>query len=392
MPNVTRPRRIRTLATAAFVLAACGSSVTSPSAGPQASSNASSPSEAPSPAPTRSFPTFPSFTPFPPIDERCVPVENIEPASPFVNAASSIGKFNLDMQVTRIEELTGRRHVAAPPVRELGNDGVGLLAGGHEFLTSPSTYFGGATGPIHMESAKVTLTLDGAPPVELSSRIVPGNENFDQFSIAVPDRSGSGTISMEFTWTDQCFRLDARGSIRVEVASTSEVGDCALEQQAAWDQLSALVASGMQFGDINARLGEAYADGTYTDMAVEGDGPYALALFDRAAPTLKVSPGAKIGMNALDPALSLYPLAARPVPFMKRSAVITWLADGGIYGGGPEPKVLWQSELSPRDDGSIRITAPKSAARYVAAIDLAFEYACGTGVVVSGIGVDVVAP
>lgn len=389
MPNLTRLGRLQTFAAMALVLAACSNAVTSPLPSPLTSAKAPSPSLAPSPAPTGTFPTFPSFTPFPPIDERCVPVENIEPASPFVNAVSSIGKLFLDMQVTRIEELTGRRRVATPPARALDNDGVGLLVGGHEFLISPATYFGGATGPIHMESAKVTLALDGAAPVELSSHIVPGNEDFDQFSVAVPDLSASGTISMEFTWTDQCFRLAADGSIRVELASTSKVGDCALERQAAWDQLSALVASGLQLGDIKAKFAWARAEGTYTDMAYEGDGPYALALFDAAAPTLKVSPGATIAMHALDPALSLYPLAASPVPFMERSAVIHWLADGGIYGDGPEPKVLWQSELSPRDDGSIRITAPKTAARYVAAIDLGFEYACGTGVVIAGIGVDV---
>ena len=35
------------------------------------------------------------------------------------------------------------------------------------------------------------------------------------------------------------------------------------------------------------------------------------------------------------------------------------------------------------------MTAPKATGRYVAAIDLGYEYACGTGTVIAGLGIDV---
>jgi len=50
---------------------------------------------------------------------------------------------------------------------------------------------------------------------------------------------------------------------------------------------------------------------------------------------------------------------------------------------------LAEPELTPLDDGSIRMTAPKATGRYVAAIDLGYEYACGTGTVIAGLGIDV---
>lgn len=386
---MTHLRRLLVLTTVAAIVAACGTPLTTSAPGRTASAPAAT---SPSAAPTRSAANFPSLTPLPPLSGRCVPVENVEPGGPFIDAQASIGRLRIDLQVTRIEELTGGRHVAVPPSRDLDNDSPGLLIGGHELLISPSGYFGGHQGPSRMEAATVTLTLDGAAPVDLAWRIVPGNENFDQFAVAVPDVAGSGRILVDFTWVDACYRLHARGSVPVRVASLALVGSCAIEREAAWAQLSALTERGLLFGDAKARLAWAWVEGTYADMSYEGDGPYALAMFDAQAPALKVAPGASIDMDAVDPGLALFPKAAWPIPFMRRDTVIAWLADGGIYGGGPDPKVLSQSELTPLDAGAIRMRAPEATGRYVASIALGFEYACGTGTVIAGFGIDVVAP
>ena len=129
------------LAASTLVLAACAaapSASVEPSAATPSIQPSAQPTAKASPEPTlgAALPTstpspLDTAAPVPPTIAGCPGVAEITPQAPFVDAGGSIGKFSIDLLVTRIEQRSGQPVSVTPPPRDLSNDGVGLVVGGY---------------------------------------------------------------------------------------------------------------------------------------------------------------------------------------------------------------------------------------------------------------------
>lgn len=318
--------------------------------------------------------------------EGCVGIEEISPASPFFTAEASIGRLSVDLQVTRIEERSGRRLSVNPPEREMRFDVAGLLLGGHEFLTRPFGYYEGHDTPSAMEFASITLTLDGAPPLELPVRFVPGNENFNQAAVSVPDVSGRGRLSFEFGWTDRCFRLEASGSVRVEVVSRAVTAACEMDEVAYWDHLEALLGDSILVGSMTPAVGSPINEAKYAPYSNPGIDAHIAYGFDPKVPAITASPDSLIRIENQKTRLQLADMV--DVHVWTRRSVADAVED---YPPHDLIEVL-DLRAAQQPDGSFRFRVPGEPGRYVAAISVRFDSKCSTGTMWSVVNLDVVAP
>ena len=352
----------------------------SPEALPSVSSvtTAPSPTAEPSAAPT-------TFAPEPTTIAGCPTIAAIWPQSPFVNAGGSIGHFGIDLLVTRIEQRSAQPVSVIPPTRELNNDGVGLVLGGHEFLTSPSYYYEGYNPPITMESATVTLTLDGAQPIALPTRFVPGNENFNQVAVSVPDVAGHGRLAISMTWTDKCFRLEASGSLRVGVVSTSTTAGCALEEDAYWKQLESVLYHPLTVNSREVRTISPFNDSKYTPNGSPGIDAFIAYMFDKDDPAFAAAPGSALRVEATNPALTLTDMT---LAVFTRQSIAQAVKDYPPHG----TVLVLERTPARQADGSWRLRVPDAPGRYVAAMTFQFESKCTTGEIWAVVNVEVSAP
>src|SRR5215212_3175953 len=284
-PAMKRRGPLVSHATIALLVAAC---IASPNASPTSVVPTASPVTSHEPSPPTDPPTIaPVATMIP----GCVGIDEVEPASPFFDATASLGHAGVDLQVTHIEERSGERRSVTPPPRDLQHGGRGLLLGGHEFLIHPSGYYEGHDTPNAMESSTVTLALDGRQPVELATRIVPGNKFYDQFAVAVPDIAGTGTISYEFAWTDRCFRLEASGAAAVEVVSLARTEGCALTEKAYARNLDALLDQALRVGGTRPRVIDPSSRARYAPFETIPTDAFIVYLFDEDQTAIAAAAG-----------------------------------------------------------------------------------------------------
>jgi hypothetical protein len=384
----------------AFLFAACSSAAPAltlpPTAGPSQAPVSStpsvttvpSPSSEPSPTATSSATDTPSPTAFsapPTSTEGCPTLDQVASTSLFVNTNGSVGKFGLGLQVTGIEQRSGQRARVLPPTVDLNNSGVGLLVGGHETLLWPEYFYEGYDPPITMESATVTLTPDGAQPIALPSRFVPGNENFNQVAVSVPDLAGHGRLSVAMTWTDRCFRLEAAGSIRVGVVPTSTTAGCALEADAYWKQLESVLDHPLTVASRAVRTVSPINASKYTPNASPGIDAFIAYLFDNADPAFVAAPGSALRVEVTKPGSTLTDMTL--AVFTRQSiaqAVKAYPPHGTV--------LVLQRTPAQEADGSWRLRVPQEPGRYVATMTFQFDSKCTTGAAWAVVNVDVTAP
>jgi hypothetical protein len=316
--------------------------------------------------------------------EGCPGVDAIEPDNPFVDADASIGRLNVDLQVTRIEERSGQLRSVTPPTRELNNEGTRLLLGGHEFLTSPSSYYEGYDPPITMESASVTMTLDGGSASALPIRFVPGNENYNQAAVAVPDVSGHGILAFSFTWTDRCFRLEASGSVQVNVVSAATTAGCELEEAAYWSQLGALFEHGLNVASHLVDLGSPRNESKYAPYVNPGIDAFIVYAFDRDDPAVPAAPGSALRVGNPKPGLALSDME---LAVFTRQSVTRAIKDYPPHG----TELVLERSPAQHADGSWRLRVPAEPGRYVATIEFKFDSECSSGTAWAVVNIDVVA-
>jgi len=387
MPNLHRSSSVALIL---LVLAACSSAVPSLSVAPSVSPSdspaptgspvAASPS--PTPEPSAAAETPP---PVPPTIAGCPGVAEIAPQAPFVDTGGSIGKFSVDLLVTRIEQRSGQPVSVTPPPRDLSNDGVGLVVGGYEFLMSPGYYYEGYSPPITMESATVTLTLDGAQPIALPTRFVPGNENYNQVAVLVPDIAGHGRLAVDMTWTDKCFRLAASGSIRVGVVPTSTTADCVMDEDAYWKQLESQLEHVLIVESRDVRTVSPRNESKYNQYINPGIDAFIEYLFNKDDPAFEAAPGSALRVAATNPALTLTDME---VAVFTRGSIARAVKDYPPHG----TVLVLARTPAPKADGSWRLRVPDDPGRYVATVSFHFESKCTTGDVWTVVNVDVPGP
>jgi hypothetical protein len=287
--------------------------------------------------------------------------------------------------VTRLEQRSGEPVSVTPPPRDINNNGVGLVLGGHDFVIKPEYYYEGYNPPITMESATATLTIDGAQPIALPTRFVPGNENFNQVAVSVPDVAGHGRLAIAMTWTDRCFRLDASGSTRVGVVPTSTTAGCELEEAAYWKQLGSLLDHPLTVASRQVRAMSPRNESRYAPYLNPGIDAFIAYLFDKDDPAFAAAPGSTLRVEATNPALTLTDM---------KVAVFTRQSIAQAVKGYPPNGTVLVLERTPAQqaDGSWRLRVPDVPGRYVATMSFHFDSKCTTGDVWAVVNVDVSAP
>lgn len=385
MVAVIAHRRFLIIAFSALLSAGCAAAPTgsSPAVSPGATQLAAVTQQ---PTASPSSTARPTLLPIPTSFEGCIGVEDIQPASPFFDATASLGHFGVDLQITRIEERSGGLDSATPPARDLRYDHPGLLLGGYEFLIHPLGYYEGYDTPLAMESASFVLRLEGQDPIELATHIVPGNENYDQFAVTAPDVSGIGTLAVELAWTDRCFRLEASGSVRVEVAPRAVTAECEMDEDVYWDRLEALLDGSLLVGSSTLSVGSPFNEAKYQPYNNPGIDASIVYGFDPKVPAITASPDSSIRIENLKPRLHL--ADELDVQVWTRRSVAVAVRDYPPHG---MIEVLHRRAVQ-QPDGSFRLPVPDEPGRYVATLSVNFDSKCTTGTMWSVVNLDVVAP
>jgi len=382
---VTGLRRFPIIAIAALLAAGCGATLRpgATSAPPSGSAAPTpTPSSTPLPAPTRAWSTLapltspaPGCTALADIDLGRLEVElsSLYPSGNGGFGGFSLGHVNGRLQVTRVTELSGEAASAVPPPVTLGG-ARGQMLGGREFVTYPSTFGDGSYGPQKMIKARVTLSLADASPIDLPTRFVPGNENFDQVAVAVPDVSGRGEITLEFEWVDDCLRYEASRTIPVDVVPLAETAGCELDEQLYWDDLGALLDRSISVGGMTPRTGSPFNESRYAPYVNIGIDAFIGYMFDPKAPELSVASGTTVRIENLKP---------RRLDLVGRIKVITWTrrsVSTAVKDYPPNGLVEVSTvRLEAQPDGSFELPVPDEPGRYVVAVSVDFESSCSTG-------------
>jgi len=231
----------------------------------------------------------------------------------------------------------------------------------------------------------VTLTIDGGQPMTLPTHFVPGNENFNQVAVSVPDVAGHGRLAVDMTWTDKCFRLAASGSIRVGVVPTSVTADCALEEAAYWKQLGSVLDHPLTVDSREVRTTSPRNESKYTQNINPGIDAFIAYLFNKDDPAFEATPGSAFRVEAPNPALTLTDMH---LAVFTRQSIAQAVKDYPPFG----TVLVLERTPAPQADGSWRLRVPDEPGRYVATMSFDFESKCTTGEVWAVVNVDVTAP
>jgi len=295
------------------------------------------------------------------------------------------GRATAFMDVTRVTELFRGQRSAVPPTHERPGS-RGLVLGGHEFITFPSTWFDGHDNPQTMISASAELTLDGQAPRDLATRFVPGNENFDQVAVTVPDASGSATLAMTLVWADPCYRYEASTEIAVDVVPRAETVGCALEAQAYYDQLHALLDGSLEVSGTAVHAFSPRNEAKFFPEVNPGIDAFPLYAFDREEPAIIAAPGTTLTIAQASPEITLSDDMTLTV--YTRASVAKAIQDYP-----PQGAVLVLSRTPARQaDGTFRLRVPQETGRYVAVVTVSYDSHCSSGTLWFVANIDVVAP
>jgi hypothetical protein len=379
MSAVTGLHRLSILAIASLVAAGCGATPNSPAPSTIA---LASPTPAPAtigpPAPSDPPPQLP--TPAPgciALDEADLEDLEVDLSSAYPNGDGGLGGFSIGqvyaaLDVTRVEELSGRKRSAVPPPPGVSNE-RGLMLGGRQFVTFPSTWFDGHDNPQAMIEARVTLMLDGESPLELPTRFVPGNENFDQVEVTVPDVGGRGRVELAFVWADPCFRYEAAGTIPVDVVPLARTAGCELDEERYWDELHKLLDGSIAVAGTTPNVGSAFNESKFAPYVNPGIDAFIGYMFDADAPEPNVPSGSTIRIERLKERVHLAE-KLKVVIWTRRSiaeAVTDYPPKGAV--------VVFEGRLERQPDGSYELPVPDDPGRYVVALSVEFDSRCTTG-------------
>ena len=377
------------------MLAGCGANAGSSATTPSGSA-APSPSPFPSPAPLASptrppVPSLPTVTPGPTRIPGCdlagieVTLGSVDENGNGGQIGFSLGPTYGQMQVTRVTDSSGQEICLAPPSQGLPLQ-LGQILGGHEFITYPSTSFGGHTNPQAMLAATATLTLDGGTPIDLPTRFVPGNVNFDQVAITVPDAAGPGVLLLEFTWADRSFRYEASSAISVNVAPLSATEGCALDATGYFEQVRDQLRHSVAVDSVPQDAFSPYNTSKFTPFENPGIDAAIVYGFDPDEPSINAPPSAALRIEDVSEAITLGDEMRLRV--WTRSSVAQ-----AVKGYPPEGTVLVLSRTPARQaDGTFRLRVPEDPGRYVAGVELTYDSQCSSGTLWFMVNVDVVAP
>lgn len=398
MSAVTGFHRLPILAIAALLAAGCG-----------AKPGPSDPMALPSTAPTRSAPpsagpiaaqsarpgpAVPTLAPLPTPAKGCIALDDVDLTRLDVELSSlypngdggfggfSIGLVNGELRVTRIEELSGQQRSALPPPRLVSN-GRGLMLGGRDFVTFPSAFSETYSPPQSMIDASMTLALDGAPEMALPTRFVPGNKNFNQVAVTVPDVAGRGSVAIAFAWADKCFRYEASGTIPVDVVPLEQTAGCDLDEVAYWDELHAFLEGSIKVGTTTPRVGSAFNESKFAPYVNPGIDAFIGYMYDPEAPEQIVASGGTLRIETLKKRLHLD----------EKLTVVVWTRRSianAVKDYPPRHTVeIFEGRLARQPDSSYELPVPDAPGRYVAALSVKFDSPCTTGTLWSVVNIEV---
>lgn len=382
MPN---PWRLPGLVITATTLAGC---VIGPTANPT-----SIPATA-QPTSSQVAATTPPPTPSPaPFAAGCAPIDSFGPHAevsldgvyPNGNSTGgglSVGHVFGDLTVTRITERSGPRRSIVPPPPAAPVE-RGQLLGGVDFVTFPFTFFDGHQNPQAMSAATVTLSFDGSSPIDLPARFVPGNKNFDQVEVSVPDVSGSGTLSMAFEWADPCFDYAGSIDIPVDVVARSATAGCELEDDPYFDQLGALLKGSLKIGSTKLTAVSPLNDAKFGPFGNPGIDAFILYAFDPKAAAIRAAPGVDLRVVRTTNAVSL----GKDLHL----SVWTRASVGKAVTAYPPTgeKLVLSRTATKQADGSFRLAMPRVTGRYVAGLEVTYDTQCSSGTLWSMVNIDV---
>jgi hypothetical protein len=351
------------------------------------------PTAAPATATAPPAPSLPTVTPGPSDIAACSRVDELDLAGIEVtfgsvdedgnggNIGFSLGPTNAELQVTRVIDSSGR--CLMPPSQEL-LDQRGQILGGHEFITYPSTSFHGLGGPQAMLAARVTLTLKGGTAIDLPTRFVPGNENFDQVAITVPDVAGPGVLRLEFVWSDRFFRYEGSSAITVDVVPLSATEGCALDSSGYFDQVGDLLRRSIEVDSVPQVAFSPFNTSKFTPFVNEGIDAMIVYAFDPDQPSITAMPGAALRIEDVSDELTLG--KEMDLWVWTRASVVKAVRDYP-----PEGTVLVLSRTPVQQaERTFGLRVPQDPGRYVAGVQLTYDSQCSSGTLWFVVNVDVV--
>jgi hypothetical protein len=359
----------------AIVVSACAP--TTPSTAPSS----------PSPAPTvaaiaTAAPTFVS-TPGPTANPDCPTIPSLFAEHPYwADAQLDPGILDVDLQVTSIAPIWDPSNKVVPQPRDLRSyPDPGIIVGGREFHAWPSDSGSAAQGPSKLEAATATFTPDGGAATALATRFVPGNENFDQVAVTVPDISGDGLLDIALEWTDQCFRFTASGSSNVTIVPAAVVAGCHLDQDHWAEDARGLFDKGVNVDSTTQRIFPVQFSARYLNEGTGGDPPSWASLWKQHPGELEASSG---GWVEVSDAVAGRALTISDVELFTRRDALEAASDPSAA-----ISALWTHQPTPKADGSFRVPVAAEPGRYVLVIRFHFTSACLTGMATSAFSLDV---
>ena len=298
-----------------------------------------------------------------------------------VDVAPDPSRAFIELQVTAVEPVwdPASRFVASR--RDIRPDDTGVLAGGHEFTIWPQAVPSYLANPLSMVAATATLTPDGQPARELGVRIVPGNKNFDQFAITVPDLEGRALLDLEIRWQDQCFIFTAEASQEITVVPLALTKACHLDQDHWFDDLAGVFDRRIKVNSTTQKIFPVELASRFASQETGGDPP-SWAYFWKEDPR-GITAVSGSWLEVSDPDGRRH-TAVTDVELFRRADALRAADD---YYASIE--TLWNHHPTPRADGSFRIPVAADPGRYVLVIRFTFESACLTGSATSAFSLDV---
>jgi hypothetical protein len=289
-------------------------------------------------------------------------------------------RTHIELQATAVQATWDPGARITPKPRTIDADASGLLLGGHEFTIWPEYFYEGFANPLSMNVATATLTPEGQAPQALATRIVPGNKNFDQFAITVPDLSGRARLDIQIQWADQCFRFTAQASQTVTVVALAETRDCHLDQAHWIDDLGGVFDKGITVDSTTQALFPTDVDARFANQGAGGDPPNWAYEWRLHPGGIAVSSG---GTLHVSDAVKGRELKVTDAELFRRDDALKLASDWTAA-----ISAVWYDQPIPRSDGSFTVSVQVKPGRYVLVVRFDFTSACLTGSATSAFSVE----
>jgi hypothetical protein len=359
------------LGVVAILAAACGA----PGPGPSASASSASLLAIATTAPS-------SPTPEPTLHGNCpTPASLVDGQPSLVSVDPEPSRAHLELRVTAIEAVWDPATRVVPEPRTIVADETGAILGGREFTIWPEYFYEGFANPQSMGVATATLTPNGQAPLTLPVRIVPGNQNFDQFAIMVPDLSGRARFDLQLQWVDQCFRFTAQAAQTVTVVPLAATQDCHLDQAHWIDDLGGVFDKGIMVESTTQALFATDVHARFSNQGAGGDPPNWAYAWKQHPGGLRASSGGRLAVSDTVPGREL---KATYAELFRRDDALRLANDWTA-----PISAIWHEQPAPRSDGAFSVPIRVEPGRYVLLLRFDFSSACLTGSAASAFSVEV---